>query len=78
FWLLLLLRPVKRFDGQLFLVWLGLYPIVRSTIELFRGDKERGIYLYLSTSQYISVVVGCMALGLFFYLRRPATAPRLT
>jgi phosphatidylglycerol:prolipoprotein diacylglycerol transferase len=69
FWLLLSMRPKKRFHGQLFLVWLGCYPVIRSIIELFRGDKERGVYI-LSTSQYISILVAGVALGLFFHFRR--------
>ena len=33
----------KTWDGQVFFVWLMLYPIGRSTVELFRGDDlERG------------------------------------
>lgn len=69
FWVLIYMRPHKRFHGQLFLFWLAMYPIVRSTIEMFRGDKERGVF-YFSTSQYISIGVGAMALVLFFVLRR--------
>ncbi len=68
FWLLTWMRPHKRFHGQLFLVWLGLYPVLRSLIEMFRGDKERGVYI-LSTSQYLSIGVGIAALVIFFYLR---------
>jgi phosphatidylglycerol---prolipoprotein diacylglyceryl transferase len=69
FWLLLLLRPHKRFHGQLFLTWLSAYPIIRSFIELFRGDKERGVYI-LSTSQYISIVVAAAAVAIYVHLRR--------
>lgn len=43
FWLLLLIRPYKRVHGQLFLLWMGLYPVARSFIEVYRGDKERGV-----------------------------------
>lgn len=70
FWLLLLLRPYKRVHGQLFLTWMALYPIGRSFIELYRGDKERGVYGLLSTSQYISIGIAIAALGLYFYLRK--------
>lgn len=70
FWLLLSIRPMKRFHGQLFLVWLSIYPIGRSIIELFRGDKERGVYGLLSTSQYISIVVACAAIAVYVYLRK--------
>ncbi len=69
FALLLWLRPRKRFHGQLFLVWLSAYPVVRSIIEVFRGDKERGVYI-LSTSQFISIGVALAALALFAHLRR--------
>jgi len=69
FWLLLWFRPRKRFHGQVFLIWLAAYPIIRSIIEVFRGDKERGVYI-LSTSQYISIGVGIVAAVLFFYFRQ--------
>lgn len=66
---LLWMRQHKRFHGQLFLLWVSLYPIIRSVIEIYRGDKDRGVYI-LSTSQYISIGVGLMALVLFFWLRK--------
>ena len=69
FWLLLTLRPFKRFHGQLFLTWLAIYPLVRSAIEVFRGDRERGVYV-LSTSQYISILVGLAAIAVYVHLRR--------
>lgn len=71
FFLLLWARRYKRFHGQLFLVWIGLYPFIRSVIEMFRGDKERGVYV-LSTSQYISIGIACAALllGIGFYRQR--------
>lgn len=73
------LRRNKRFDGQLFLIWLGVYPVLRSIIEMFRGDKERGVWV-LSTSQYISIGVGLSALLLAAYFwskRGKAVAPGL-
>ena len=73
FWLLLWMRPRKRFHGQLFLIWMSLYPIARSIIEMFRGDKERGVFI-LSTSQYISIGVGLAAAALAFYFVRQQRA----
>lgn len=73
FWVLTLLRPYKRFHGQLFLAWLATYPIARSIIEAFRGDSVRGVWV-LSTSQYISIGVALFAVWLFFYLRRSRPA----
>ena len=53
----------KRFDGQVMLLYLVLYAIMRSINEVFRGDVERGFFLEgvlgqaVSTSQALSVVV---------------------
>ena len=69
FWLLVFLRPRKRFHGHLMLVWLSIYPILRTVIEFFRGDKERGVYL-ISTSQWISIAVAGFAVWTFFHLRK--------
>ncbi len=39
---LLYLRRHRRFHGQIFALWLMAYAVLRSTVELFRGDTERG------------------------------------
>jgi phosphatidylglycerol:prolipoprotein diacylglycerol transferase len=67
---LLYLFRVKRFDGQVFLAYLLIYPILRSIIEVFRGDLIRGFIIegVLSTSQAISIAVVLFALTLL-YLR---------
>jgi len=39
---LIWLRGRRRFDGQIFGLWLMAYAVLRSTVELFRGDVERG------------------------------------
>ncbi len=39
---LLVMRRYRRFHGQILGMWLMLYAILRSTVELFRGDIERG------------------------------------
>jgi phosphatidylglycerol:prolipoprotein diacylglycerol transferase len=39
---LLFLRRYRRFHGQIFCLWLMAYAVLRSTVELFRGDTERG------------------------------------
>ncbi|MEL6195703.1 MAG: prolipoprotein diacylglyceryl transferase [Myxococcota bacterium] len=70
FALLLWVRTRKRFHGQLFLTWLALYAVLRSVNEVLRGDKERGLYYGLSTSQWISLVVAATAVVLFITLRR--------
>jgi phosphatidylglycerol:prolipoprotein diacylglycerol transferase len=39
---LLVMRRYRRFHGEIFATWLICYAILRSTVELFRGDLERG------------------------------------
>jgi phosphatidylglycerol:prolipoprotein diacylglycerol transferase len=39
---LLLMRRHRRFHGQILSLWLMGYAVLRSTVELFRGDTERG------------------------------------
>lgn len=36
------MRRYRRFHGQVFAFWLMAYAILRSSVELFRGDLERG------------------------------------
>lgn len=70
----LLLLPVlrkKKFDGQAVFLFLMLYPIGRSIVEIYRGDTGRGLYdlfgMQLSSSQIISIPVFVVAA--FLYLR---------
>ncbi|MBH1989199.1 MAG: prolipoprotein diacylglyceryl transferase [Myxococcaceae bacterium] len=59
FFALVYLANRKRFHGQLLLTYAAAYSVMRSAIELFRGDLERGYVLdgILSTSQFISLCV---------------------
>ena len=65
FWL----RNNKKFDGQLFLIYLIVYSIGRSLLELLRGDEERGFIVQdiLSHSQFISLIV--IAGTSYFYVK---------
>ena len=70
--LFLFLRRYRRFHGQIAGMWLMSYAVLRSTVELFRGDLERGTlhglvnqvpaeaWYNISTSQFISL---CMFTG---------------
>ena len=51
------LRGGRR-DGTAFLCWLLLYSIGRFLNEFLRGDDSRGLYLGLSSAQYISLLLG--------------------
>jgi phosphatidylglycerol:prolipoprotein diacylglycerol transferase len=46
----------KRFDGQVALLALLAYALLRTLIELVRAD-DRGLYLGISTSQWLSAVI---------------------
>lgn len=62
----------KKFDGQVAFTYLFCYPIIRSVIEVFRGDLIRGFVIdeVLSTSQFISILVFLAALAAFIYRYR--------
>jgi phosphatidylglycerol:prolipoprotein diacylglycerol transferase len=42
FLVLMYARRFRRFHGQIFALWLMCYAVLRTTVELFRGDTERG------------------------------------
>jgi phosphatidylglycerol---prolipoprotein diacylglyceryl transferase len=56
FGLLMLLRRTRKFSGTVFLGWVIGYGVLRSIIEVYRGDADRGGVGPLSTSQFIGVV----------------------
>jgi phosphatidylglycerol---prolipoprotein diacylglyceryl transferase len=67
--ILLFVKSRQQFNGQLFLLYLMLYAIARSILELYRGDLDRGFVIerVLSNSQFISAVLFLGAL--YFYIR---------
>jgi phosphatidylglycerol:prolipoprotein diacylglycerol transferase len=73
---LLVLRQRKWFHGQVMLTYFILYPILRSILEIFRGDAERGYVIdgVLSTSQFISLLVAGASLVAIFVLRKRGVA----
>ncbi len=66
---LFILKSRKKFDSQVFLVYLMVYALGRSVIEVFRGDLARGFVVegILSNSQFISLLV--IATALYFYVK---------
>jgi phosphatidylglycerol---prolipoprotein diacylglyceryl transferase len=65
---LLILRKIKHFDGQLFILYVGLYALSRVFLELFRGD-DRGYIIQniISPSQLIALIL--FTISLFFYFK---------
>jgi len=73
FGVLLLVRwKARRFTGQLFLLFVMLYGIIRALLETVRDDPERGGLFSASTSQIIGVASALAAGWFFLRLRRRA------
>lgn len=72
FGLLWLSLSRKRFDGQVFILYLVGYAASRFVIEFFRGDAGRGFVFggLLSTSQFIGLLLFPAAAVLFLVLRQ--------
>lgn len=71
---LLIIKNRKQFNGQLFIIYLIMYAIGRSIVEIFRGDLSRGFVIgnSVSHSQFISFMVICVALFFYFKLKKRA------
>jgi phosphatidylglycerol:prolipoprotein diacylglycerol transferase len=69
----------KRFQGQVTLAYLFGYAVVRFAIEFYRGDASRGTVLggWVSTSQFIAILVVLGVAVLYPYLRRKQPPERL-
>lgn len=57
FLLILYLFKKRIMSDRLIYVYMIIYPVVRFTLEFFRGDEYRGFLLGLSTSQWISIIL---------------------
>jgi phosphatidylglycerol:prolipoprotein diacylglycerol transferase len=74
--LLLTEKKGKSYPGRTFWLYILLYAVSRFIIEYFRGD-ERGTVGIFSTSQFISLVLAPLAIGMLVYLARAkAPAPK--
>jgi len=63
------IRPRKRFDGQVFWWFVILKAVSRAIVEIFRDD-DRGTILWLSTSQFISLLLFVAAVIMLRMLRQ--------
>ncbi|MBS2032888.1 MAG: prolipoprotein diacylglyceryl transferase [Deltaproteobacteria bacterium] len=69
----------KRFHGQVLAMYLMMYSVLRTTVEMFRGDEERGrifgafssvprtAWYNISTSQFVSLAI--FATGIVIWAR---------
>jgi phosphatidylglycerol---prolipoprotein diacylglyceryl transferase len=68
FGVVMYLRKVRKFSGEAFVGWVLGYGILRSIIEIYRDDDDRGIYFGFSTSQIIGIVSSTLAIALLVKL----------
>ena len=64
----------KKFDGQVAGMAFILYAILRSFIEFFRGDEDRGFVGPLSTAQFTSLFGFLLGLSLLLFAPRRTLA----
>jgi phosphatidylglycerol---prolipoprotein diacylglyceryl transferase len=64
----------RKFAGRTFWLYMLLYSASRFVIEFYRGD-ERGSVGPFSTSQFVSVILAPLAIGMLYYLGRWAGGP---
>ena len=68
----------EKMKSRLIYLYMLIYPPVRFILEFFRGDAYRGIYLGLSTSQWISIGLVIFAvIMLIGYNRKQKTKAQL-
>jgi phosphatidylglycerol:prolipoprotein diacylglycerol transferase len=75
--LLLTERRGRPFPGRTFWAYMLFYGVSRFVIEFYRGDT-RGMVGIFSTSQFVSLLIVPVSIGMLFYLsRRPDPAPTI-
>ncbi len=73
--LVVAIRPRKAFHGQVLASWLLLYAVLRTVVELFRGDVERGVVLGLGVGQWTSIAIFAVGAAIWVKARGPRTVP---
>lgn len=66
FFFLLILYKKEKFVNRMLIVYCLTYPVIRFTLEFFRGDTYRGFLFGLSTSQLVSI--GLLIFAIVFIL----------
>jgi phosphatidylglycerol:prolipoprotein diacylglycerol transferase len=74
--LVVLVRPRKAFHGQVLAVWLLAYAVLRTVVEAFRGDVERGVWLGLGAGQWTSIAIFAAGAAIWAKARAGRAAPR--
>jgi len=74
--LTLVVQPSKRFHGQVLASWLLAYAVLRTVVECFRGDVERGVVAGLGVGQWTSLVIATLGVAVWAAGRRQGGAAR--
>lgn len=74
--LVLFVRPNKRFHGQVLATWLLGYSVLRTVVEMFRGDVERGVYGGLGVGQWTSMAIFAIGVATWIGASRAAGEAR--
>ncbi len=61
-------RNHRRFSGFLFLLYIGLYSIMRFIVEIFRQSPM--VFPFLSIAQLVCIILGTVAFGLIWFFER--------
>jgi phosphatidylglycerol---prolipoprotein diacylglyceryl transferase len=77
YFLLIRVFQHRKFDGQVLMTYFMTYPIIRSIIEIYRGDSIRGFIIgdWLSTSQFISILIFIAASVITWYRLKKIPTP---
>jgi len=73
---MLVVHPRKRYDGQVFVMFVALYAAARFVLEFWRDD-DRGGFAHLSTSQLVGIVMIVAALAVHVVRGRGGAAADL-
>jgi len=69
-------RHRRRFDGQIFAIYLMFYAVTRSIVEFYRGDySDAHLHGGLTPAHLLSIAMFVAGAGLFFWLRARQSHP---
>jgi phosphatidylglycerol:prolipoprotein diacylglycerol transferase len=80
-WVLWMVYPFRRRDGEIFALLITVHPISRFLLEMIRSDEPGQFNTSLTISQWISFGILVLAAGLWYYVEKQplgSALPRMT
>jgi phosphatidylglycerol:prolipoprotein diacylglycerol transferase len=74
--LVLVVRPRKAFHGQVLATWLLAYAVLRTVVEFFRADVERGVINGFGVGQWTSLAIFVTGAAIWAAARSRGAATR--